>query len=552
MLRYIILAVLLVSTSVVSANAQSTLPAIAPKVPCASLRGFDLQIAEAPTQISDAKESLVGGKMTCVVRGYVSPQVQFEVRMPVSGWTQRYLQTGCGGLCGNLRIDAPQRPCPMLERSEFALASTDMGHEGNGGMWAVSDPQLRVDFAYRGVHATALVAKALIAQYYGQPPKFSYFSGCSDGGREGLIEAQRYPNDFDGIAAGAAALNFLVQNSFYHAWNARVVAPERGKPPVLTTDDLAILHQAAIAACDASDGTRDNIISDPPACKFDPGVTECRGGPQIAKCLSHAAVEAAREIYRGAHDVGGQKLVIGALQPGSELAWAGVFIPRSPQEPIGSAMFASDMLRGLAYWQPLPAGWDIYQFQFTTDALKGLMPTHGLYDATDPDLSAFAKHGGKLLMWHGWSDPHISPLNSIAYAQAVADQLGADASRNLLRLFLIPGMYHCGGGDGMTSVDILSPLIAWVENGKAPDSLVASRNDSDASVGRGRTLYAFPATSVLAAGADPNNPSAWHAGSPLAVPTKLYASWAGAELFKPGYEQQCGFVGQTFVCKPTR
>ena len=167
----------------------------------------------------------IDGRPMCVVTGYVSPQIQFEVRLPLHGWTQRYVQTGCGGLCGALAVRAPQRGCPMLQRGEFAMASTDTGHQGQGGTWGALDPQLRVDFAYRGVHVTALVAKALIARFYGQP-RWSYFSGCSDGGREGLMEAQRYPADFDGVAAGAPAFNFLVQNSFYHAWNARTVAPD--------------------------------------------------------------------------------------------------------------------------------------------------------------------------------------------------------------------------------------------------------------------------------------------------------------------------------------
>jgi feruloyl esterase len=246
----------------------------------------------------------------------------------------------------------------------------------------------------------------------------------------------------------------------------------------------------------------------------------------------------------------GQKLVIGGPQPGSEQAWAGAFVPHSTQEPNPSAIFASDVLRGLAFWQPLAPGWDIYKFQFTAETLQGLMPMHGLYDATDPDLSAFAKRGGKLLMWHGWSDPLISPLNSIAYVQAVEDQIGADASRNILRLFLIPGMYHCGAGDGMTSVDVLSPLTAWVETSKAPDSIIASRNDADAATGRGRVVFAYPATSALASGADPDHPASWHAGPPISVPAKLYSNWAGASLFKPGYEQECGFQAQTFTCHP--
>jgi hypothetical protein len=247
----------------------------------------------------------------------------------------------------------------------------------------------------------------------------------------------------------------------------------------------------------------------------------------------------------------GHKLVIGSVQPGSELAWARTFVPQTPEGRINSAMFASDMLRGLAYWKPLPPGWDIYQFRFTTETLEGLMPMHGLYDATDPDLSAFARRGGKLLMWHGWSDTDISPLNSVAYAQAVQDRMGG-AARDVLRLFLVPGLYHCQGGDGLTSVDVLTPLQQWVEQGRVPDALVASRTNEEAAAGKGRTIYPFPATSVLRAGADAERPASWQPGPPVQVSAKLYQTWAGARLFEPGYEQECGFDGSTFVRSPKR
>jgi Tannase and feruloyl esterase len=325
----------------------------------------------------------------CVVKGYVSPQVQFEVRLPLKGWAQRYLQTGCGGLCGNLSIQAPQRACPTLQRGEFVTASTDMRHHGPGGTWGASDPQ--------------------------------------------------------------------------------------GSRPVVAT-----------------------------------------------------------------------------LQPGSELSWSRVYVPSSPRGPLMGGMYAADMLRSLAYWRPLALGWDLSQFQFTMATLEGLMPMHGLNDAIDPDLSALARRGGKLLMWHGWSDPDVSPLNSVAYAQAVTDRMGAQATRGVLRLLLIPGLYHCGGGDGLTSLDVLTPLMAWVEGGRAPDHIVASRPDADAQAEKGRAIYAWPTTSVLSRGQDPERPASWRPGPPLAVPAKLYATWAGARLFVSGYEQECGFDGPTFACRAKR
>jgi feruloyl esterase len=544
-------AVMLIGAAALSAGAQTPVTSVEPKVSCSSMRGFDPRIPDAPTQITEAREVVLEGATACVVKGYVSPQVRFEVRLPLHGWTQRYLQTGCGGLCGDLSVRAPQRASPMLQRGELATASTDMGHQGPGGTWAASDPQLRVDFAYRGVHVTALVAKALIAQFYGQPPRWSYFSGCSDGGREAMMEAQRYPSDFDGIAAGAPAFNFLVQNSFYHAWNARTVAPDPKSGAVLVAADLPILHRAAVGACDALDGVTDGLVADPTACRFDPATIACRS-PGQTDCLTPEAVAAAKKLYAGARDADGRQLVIGGPQPGSELSWEGVFVPRTAQGAVFSGMIAGDMLRSLGYWRPLPPDWDLGQFRFTAETLEGLMPMHGLYDATDPDLSAFARRGGKLLVWHGWSDPHISPLNSIAYAQAVSDRMGAKAGRAVLRLFLIPGMYHCGDGDGMTSVDVLTPLMQWVEGGTAPDVLVASHDDADAAAGKGRAIFAWPATSALAAGEDAERPASWRDGPPIAAPPALYKTWAGARLFEPGYQQECRFDGSTFVCRPRR
>ena len=537
--------------------AARSLPAVAPSVPCQSLKAFDPKLSDYPTQITDARE--IDGQ--CRVQGIVSPQIRFEVRLPLQGWTQRFLETGCGGLCGQLEIRAPQRACPAIVRGEFALASTDMGHEGMGGAWGASDQQLRADFGYRGVHATALVAKALIHQFYGQAPRFSYFSGCSDGGREALMEAQRFPKDFDGIAAGAPAMNFLVQNTIHHAWNAQSSDPGL-KGPVLTPGDMAVLHAAALAACDTIDGVRDGLISDPLRCRFDPRAAICKP-KQTSKCLSAAAADAAAKIYDGARDAAGRKLDVGGLMPGSELAWPGVAVIRDPSSPgrgppmtpgapnvPGSVMFAADSIHYLAYPSPLGPNWKFTDFKFDDAALAALRAMHGIYDATDPDLSRFAANGGKLLIWHGWQDQHISPANTVAYAQAVADTMGAERAAQVLRTFLIPGMYHCSAGDGLTSIDVLTPLMAWVEDGDRPESIIASRNDADAAKGLGRTIYAWPAASALKSGANPNLPASWVRAAPKGALPKLYASWLGADFYRSGYRRECAFDGEQYTCRP--
>lgn len=568
----------------------ASLPVVAPVVDCGALQSFDPGLPGFPAHITEAQPVQVGTGKACRVRGYVSPQIKFEIQLPEQGWTQRFLQVGCGGLCGRIDVRAPQRACPMVANNEVAMATTDMGHDTEGGTWGASDPQLRVDFAYRGVHATALVAKAVIGHFYGQAPRWSYFSGCSDGGREALMEAQRYPEDFDGIAAGAAALNFLVQNSFYHGWNAHVVMPgDPGTAPTLAMADLPVLHAGALAACDAADGETDGLIADPLACRFDPHALQCKPG-QTQGCLSQAAADAAAAIYDGARDDAGRKLVIAGPMPGSELGWQGVFVPGPPlghtdlpggpgmtakpaaaaggattgpsaspggtptpdvsKAPLFSATIASEALRSLAFPEALPATWSLADFRFSAETLRALEAMHGLYDATDPDLSGFAARSGKLLMWHGWADPQISPANSIAYAQAVQDRAGKAAADAMLRLFVIPGMYHCGDGYGLTSIDVLTPLMAWVEDGQAPDRVVASRNTAAAEAGKGRPVFPWPALSRLRAGGDPDRAADWTESEPAQTPAKLYTDWLGAHFFASGYERACGFTGERFACTP--
>ncbi|MDO5632475.1 MAG: tannase/feruloyl esterase family alpha/beta hydrolase [Paracoccus sp. (in: a-proteobacteria)] len=546
--------------------AGADLPVIAPAMDCAALAQQNFSTLKAPTTITSATETQVDGHTMCVVEGVISPRVTFRVQMPVSGWTQRYLQTGCGGLCGRLGIESPQRDCPAIVNGEFAMASTDMGHDTSGGLWAASDMQLRVDFGYRGVHVTSVIAKRIITAYYGQAPQFSYFSGCSDGGREALMEAQRYPDDFDGIAAGAAALNFLVQNSMAHGWNAHVVQP-LSDDARLTTDDLPVLHQAALDACDARDGTADGLISDPFGCDFDPLTLAGNG-------LSETAARAAADLYRGPYD-GDQRLVVGALLPGSELNWAGVAVAGPPpgglQQAQGDApamdqivtsaptsgrfamspQAASDMIPGMAYVTPFDPDWTLADFTFTTDQLEKMRPMHGIYDATNPDISAFADRGGKLIVWHGLADPHISAANSVAWVQAAQAVLG-DKADGTLRLFLIPGMGHCSGGQDLTSIDVMSPLMDWVENGTAPDSLIASADDAAAQQGKGRTLFPFPATATLQDGGTADTPADWQPGTAMQVAPTLWQNWAGADYFRSGFQQDCGFEGLNFLCRPHR
>lgn len=460
-----------------SAPAPTHLPPLAPKIGCAALANADIADAVGASVTNMAASESSGDKPFCKVTGTIAPKVNFEVRLPLKAWTQRYLQTGCGGLCGNLRINAEKAEgCAPVTNGEIVLASTDMGHSG-GRMgdesWA-SDPQARADFAYRGVHVTALAAKALINAYYGQAPRYSYFSGCSDGGREALMEAQRYPDDFDGIAAGAPALNFTVQNSFYHGWNALANSGADGRA-ILNAPDLVPLHAAVLAACDTLDGLKDGQIDDPRLCKFDPATIQCNDGYEPGNCLTAEQVAVVRKFYDGARDSTGRKLVVGGPQPGSELSWAGVYVPRQLGDPIFSEMIALGTTRWLLFDTPR-SDLQLKDWQFDASTLASLEPARALYNSDDHNLKAFAASGGKLILWHGWSDPHISPLNTLDYYARVGAAMGAAQRASFSRLFMLPAMYHCSGGEGPSDFPLLNALMGWVEGGQAPKMVVARRD----------------------------------------------------------------------------
>ncbi len=452
------------------------LSGLRPVVACAMLGIGDLSGSTgAKTTITSSVE-VAGDKPYCKVTGNIDPKITFEVRLPTLGWTQRYLQTGCGGLCGGLRINAEKAEgCTPVTNGEIVLASTDMGHQGMDMGWG-DDAQQRADFAYRGVHVTALAAKSLIKAYYGKAPRYSYFSGCSDGGREALMEAQRYPDDFDGVAAGAPALNFTVQNSFYHAWMALSNTGPDGRS-ILNPADLVPLHLGALKACDKLDGLMDGQIDDPRTCHFDPASVGCGNRyPESGKCLTPVQVEAARRLYAGAHDAQGRKLVIGSVQPGSELSWTGVFIPRTPGGDIFGGRIALETINNLLFSPNPAAPLTLSNWKFDAATLSSLEAARKLYSADDPNLSAFAKRGGKLILWHGWSDPHISPLNTLDYYNEVGKAMGKAKRDAFTRLFLFPAMYHCSGGDGPSNFALLNALMAWVEGGAAPQVLIASRS----------------------------------------------------------------------------
>ena len=542
-----------------SAAGLADLKAVAPVVSCDALATTDLAAAGAPVTISATRVIPSPAGQFCRVLGNISPAIGFEVDLPLTGWKQRYLQTGCGGLCGMISTNINHAGgCELALQGGFVVAGDNMGHAGGPGTKEGDfgeDPQKRIDFAYRGNHVTAQVAKALIKAFYGQPQKYAYFSGCSDGGREALVEAERYPEDFDGIAAGAPAMNFQVQNSFYHAWQYHANTRADGSH-ILIKARLPVLHDAAIAACDTLDGLKDGLISDPRACKFDPRSAVCAAGQSDrSRCLTAEEAETARMLYDGPTDAAGHHFTIGGPQRGSELAWAGVYVA----DTADGRLFSESIAQGASQYVIFPgvsaADGDVPHFAFTQANFARLAALHPLYDSTDTDLGPYQRRGGKLILWHGWSDPHISPINTIAYYNGVKKVLGENATNAFVRLFLFAGMYHCDGGDGFSQFDVMTPLMTWVEGKTAPDVLMAAQVAQrqggpppggpaaekpaplprpDAPALATRPVYAYPQIAKYIGKGSDKDAANFVASAPIVAEPAAYA-WEGASFIGPDF-----------------
>ncbi|GAA5164822.1 tannase/feruloyl esterase family alpha/beta hydrolase [Viridibacterium curvum] len=462
-----------------AASAADNLAVVTARVPCATLLATAIEdIGGSGSRITRASEAADRqGITSCIVEGTLAPSIGFRIALPTRTWTQRYLQIGCGGLCGNIAgMVGAADGCVPLNAGGFVQGATDMGHQGMSGDFG-RDAQKRIDFAYRAQHLTAVLARKLIRAYYGQPQAYAYFTGCSDGGREALIAAQRYPEDFDGIIAGAAAMSFTTQNGLYHAWQARSNTGPDGKA-ILVASRLPLLHKAVLDQCDALDGQKDGLISEPRNCHFDPASIQCAAGQtDTSACLSAQEADAVRKFYAGPIDAEtGVKLTLGGPLPGSELNWAGVFVPMSADQSFASTMIAESAMPVL-YDNSLPQIAKVADVRFNADTFKRLAGVHALYDATNPDLSRFVQAGRKLILWHGLGDPHISPLTTIAYHEALQQRFGDAALQSFERLYLLPGVAHCSGGEGPSQIDLLTPMLEWVEQGKAPGAIIASQAD---------------------------------------------------------------------------
>lgn len=470
----------LLSVPVTPAQAadHASLPVVAPVISCEVLGSVDLAPVVGATVHGQKAAVLQTSKgKFCKVTGQIAPAVSFEVDLPMEHWTQRFLLGGCGGLCGMTHVGVSNAgACAPALNGEFVMAGDDMGHTGPMTGLAQGefgkDPQKRIDFAYRANHVTALAAKALTAAFYGQAPKYSYFVGCSDGGREALMEAQRFPEDFDGISAGAPAALFTVQNSFYHAWNVRGNQRADGTN-ILLQNRVGILHDAVIRHCDTLSGVKDGILEEPRACHFDPAWVQCPAGQgDTSHCLTAEETQAALRLYEGATDAAGHPYIIGGPLPGSELQWA---LPATAHgESMSNGIAASAIAYVIAAQVDEKAA-DLTRFRFDDASFVQISELAALYNAENTNLHPFQKRGGRLILWHGLADQSISPLNTIAYYQGVQREMGLEQTDSFLKFYVLPGVGHCGNGEGFPQVDFLSPLMAWTETGTAPAAIWTER-----------------------------------------------------------------------------
>lgn len=459
------------------------------------------QIPGAPTRITSTRIVPAADAQPeyCEVNGYVQPQVKFQLKLPTATWQGRYLQFGCGGYCGVItRTTFPA--CRAVIGGDFAIAATNTGHDSSQSvdtLWAGASEQARIDYGYRGVHVVALAAKAIQAAFYGQPPSRSYWLGCSDGGREGLMEAQRYPRDFDGIVAGAPA-SLQTFNPLYMAWAIRANTDANGQP-ILTANKLAPLHAAVVKACDANDGIAgDGLIGDPRDCAFDPASIQCAGsdGPD---CLTAAQVRVVRTFYAGNFDAQGRRLDPRIIPRGSELAWDGFWIPRPPAPAAppgtppasGAYAFGDNASRWFSF--PPGQGKPLDQVQLTVEEFHRIAQSAKYYEPLDPDLRAFRQAGGKLILYQGQSDWGVTPSQTLMYYDALRRVMGGqEQTDRFARLFLVPGMSHCGGGPTPGNSELLLQMVRWVETGLAPESILALDRNPATQQTRQRPVFRYP------------------------------------------------------------
>ena len=412
-------------------------------------------------------------RITATLAPSADSDIRIEVWMPASGWNGKLQAVGNGGWAGVISYPA----LAAGVAGGYAAASTDTGHRGNTASFAIGHPEKVVDMSYRAVHEMTVQAKSIVKAYYGDAPKLSFWNGCSTGGRQGITEAAKYPADFDGIVAGAAAIHWINLHVARMTLNSFV---NRSADSPIPPAKYPMIHEAVLQACDALDGVKDGVIENPARCRFNPAVLACKGADGPA-CLTPAQVETARAIYSPVKNPRtGEELRPALLQPGSELSWATLTGP----EPLS---YSQELFQYMVFKDP---NWDWRHFNAATDIDLALQTNDGQLNFTDPDLRPFFKRGGKLLMYHGWADQQVTPLDSIQYFNDVIKKVEMDVVGKSIQLYMVPGMNHCQGGPGADSFDKMAAMEEWVAKGAAPDHIVAAHRTAG-NVDRTRPLCPY-------------------------------------------------------------
>jgi len=422
----------------------------------------------------------------CRIAATLTPSSDSTIGMELwlpENWNGKFLALGNGGWAGSISFAAMAGGL----QSGYAVASNDTGHVGGSAAFAIGHPEKVVDFAYRAMHEMVVHSKTLIQNYYERPAQLSYYQGCSTGGRQGMISAQRYPADFDAIIAGAPVYNQLALNATqFHNMKTLIENRSMALPP----EKVEMLHSAVLNACEVNDQVEDGFLNNPLACDFEPASLQCDGADSNS-CLTSDQVTAVNNVYGGVFAKNGEQLYPGHAK-GFETGW------RVPAEDAVPSALQVDATRFLVYED---ADWDWREFDLERD-LALARDKAGFIEALDPDLSEFKARGGKILFYHGWNDPGPSPINTINYYDSVLETIAGD-NEDWMRLFMMPGMGHCRGGIGPDQADFLGALDSWREDGVAPDRITASRS-RDGRIDMTRPLCAYPAVATWDGTDSPN------------------------------------------------
>ena len=440
-------------------------------------------------------QTLINLPAFCRIAATLTPShdsnIKIEVWLPAGtagggAWNNKLLAAGNGGWAGSI-------PYPALAnglRRGYATTATDTGHEGSGGSFALAHPERLIDYAYRSEHEMAVAAKAIVSAFYGATATRSYWNGCSTGGRQALVEATKYPDDFDGIIAGAAA-NPKTLLDAWRMWMAQVAMKDQADR--ILPAQYPLIHKAVLAQCDAIDGVRDGLIEDPTKCRFDPKAIVCKSTDDLrneASCLTPRQAMSTRALLGPARTPKGKEIFPG-YEPGSELGWG---LLMGGAEPYSVPL---DQYRYIVFNDPK---WDWRSFDLERDLAAAEKAGAGTLSAVSTDLNTFATRGGKLLMYHGWADQDVPPLASINFYNSIQPK----SAQENVRLFMVPGMNHCAGGEGPNTFDVIGALEQWVEHQKPPSRILASHT-TDGKIDRTRPLCAYPQTAHYKGSGDINN-----------------------------------------------